>query len=110
MSPTDAILMRIVDLSGGGGGGGSTALAGSGSGGGGAGDGAGSGTVAQAASNASTTETNSGRALVTDPNAEDVDLRNTQAAAQKVQFVEVLDGPDIYTVIIPVVNLDALDV
>lgn len=110
MSPTDAILTRISDLSGaggGGGGGGSTAVTSTGSAGG---SGTGSGIVVQAASSASAAGTNSIRALVTETDAEDVDLRNTQATAQHIQFVEILGGPDIYAVVVSVVDLDALNV
>ena len=109
MSPTEAMLTRINDLSGsggGGGGGGSTGITSTGSG---SGSGTGSGVVAQAASNASAADTNSVRELVTETDTEDVNLRNTQATTQHIQFVEILRRSDIHAVVVPVVDLHALN-
>lgn len=111
MSPTDAILTRRAERSGsggsGGGGGGSTVSAITGSGGG---SGTGSGVVVHAASSSSAVKEKSDRSLVTETDAEDVDLRDTQATAQHIEFVEIVRGPDIHAVVISVVDLDALDV
>lgn len=108
MSPTDAMLTRMADLSGpGGGGGGSIGSTCTGSGGGSV---TGSGVVPQAASSSSATKTKCARALITETDAEDVNLRDAQATAKHIEFVEVVRGPDIHAVVVPVIDLDALDV
>ena len=109
MSPTDAMLTRMADLSGpGGGGGGSIGSTNTGSGGGSV---TVSGVLTQAASSSSSaTRTKCDRALVTETDTEDINLRDAQATAQHVQFVEIVRGPDTDAGVIPVVDLDALDV
>ena len=95
------MLMRIADLSGSGGGGGGGAGAGSATGSGvGSGAGAGSGGVAHAASSARHAQLTSMRWLVTEADAQDVDLRRAQATAQHVQLVEVVGGADIDAVVV----------
>ena len=113
MSPTDAMLMRIPDLSGSGGGGGRRGSAGAAGSVSGGGAGAGSGAVAQAASSDSDSASSSDamRALVvTEPDTQYIDLRSAQAAAQQVQFVEILGRADVDAVVVAVIDLDALDV
>ena len=117
MSPTDAMLMRIADLSGSGSGsGGSGGGVGAGSGtstsaGFGGGSGAGSGCVEHAASSDSANrQTSFRRSVVTEADAEYVNLRCAQTTAQHVQFVKVVGRADINAMVIAVVNLDALDV
>jgi len=114
MSPTDAMLIRMADLSGsgGGGGGGSGASTMAGSGGSfGADSGSGSGGVAHAASSVSAQRPRSVRiSVVTEADAEYVNLRCAQTTAQHVQFVKVVGRADINAMVIAVVNLDALDV
>ncbi len=113
MSPTDAMLTRMDDVSGsgsGGGGGGGAGSTGATSTGWGAGSGTGSGAVVQAASSASAIKTKGVVALVTEADSENVDLRGAQTGAQHVQFVEVFRRTDIHTMVVPVVNFHSLDV
>lgn len=121
MSPTDAMLMRIADLSGSRSG--SRSGSGVGNGGVGAGSGTstsagfvggagtGSGCVAHAVSSDSANrQTSCRRSVVTEADAEYVDLRCTQAAAEHVQLVEIVGGSDVNAMVVAVVNLDTLDV
>ena len=112
MSPTDAMLIRIADLSGAGGGGGGGGVSGTSTTAGSGGRcGAGSGCVAHAASSDSVKRPRSFLiSVVTEANAEYVDLCHAQTTAQHVQFVKVVGWADINAMVVAVVNLDALDV
>ena len=48
--------------------------------------------------------------VVTEADTKHVDLRDTQSTAQHVQFVEVIRRPYVDTMVVAVVDLDALDV
>ena len=107
--------MRNVLLSGSGGGAGLNGFTGSG---GSAGSGftvtcSSTGSSGGAPAHAASASAKSARIrwrLVTEPDAQHVDLRRTQAAAQHVEFVEVFGRPDIDAVVITIVDHDALDV
>lgn len=106
MSPTDAILMRKVDLSGAGGDGGAVGRgAASGTG---AETGAG-GTLAHAASCNKAKQKNSRADLVTESNTHDVNLGRAQPAARHIQFIKVVYRSNIDTVIIAIIDLRTLD-
>ena len=113
MSPTDANVMRYSLMSGSGGGaGGAGGAAGSGSvtATGSAGStGGGSGVVAQPASIASSRAATGSLVLVTKPDAQYVDLGRAQAAAQHVEFIEIIRRANTYPVISLVVDRNALN-
>ena len=50
------------------------------------------------------------RQSVTEANAKHVDLRVPQAAAQHVEFVEIIGPTDVHAEVVAVVHLDALNV
>jgi hypothetical protein len=108
MSPTAAMLILVAGRAG------STISTGSvagtaSSGAGGSGGGDTGAVVVQAASDPSTRAVRLCRRLFTEPDAYDVDLRGAQAAAQDVEFFEVVRRTDAYAVIRLVVDRYALD-
>lgn len=107
------MLMRWSDFVGGGGGRGAGGAAGI-STGFDSDSGCGCGPVVHAAINSIATvavsERKDAAALVTEANPEDINLRHTQAAAQHVQLIEIIGRADVDTVIVAIVDLDALNV
>ena len=90
---------------GGGGGGGAAASVGSGTGAAGAAGSTG-GSVAQPATN----RTSSDSRLVTQPDAQYIDIRLPEPGAKQVEFIQVVDGADADAVVSPVVDRDPLHV
>ena len=68
----------------------------------------GSGGVAQAASNDSARRKTVVRALITEPYTKNIYLGCAQAAAQHVQFIEIVGRTNVDAVVIAVIDLDAL--
>ena len=113
MSPTDAILILSSLLSGSGGGGGGTGsgVGGSTTTGSGAGSGAGGGACVAHPSSSDAASSDAMRARsVTEADAQYVDLRRAQAAAQHIEFIEVISRTNVDAMVVAVVDLDALDV
>ena len=102
--------MRNCDRSGDGGGigvggaGGFSATTGSG-----VGVGSNTGGVAQAANCNISTTAKLLAALVTEPNSHNVDLGRTQPRPGYIEFIKVIDRPDIDPEVIAIVNARALD-
>ena len=67
------------------------------------------GLVAHAASAVSARTAIVCEALVTEPDAQYIDLRDAQAAAQHIEFVEVISRANAYAMISPFVNRNALN-
>ena len=107
ISPTEAMLTRIVDRSGGGGGGGNVFAAG-GRGGGDTRVGSSGGTVAQAANCNVSSNKNNFLKLVTEPDTHDVDFCCPEPTPSHVQFVKVVDGADINPKVISIIDLRTL--
>jgi hypothetical protein len=107
------MLRRKCDMSGRAGGGGAGGCGGVGNASTGAGCGSGvdsvSGGAAHAASDIAARPIDICRKLVTQTNTQYVDLGNTQAAAQHVEFIEVIRRADTHPVIGLVVDRYALD-
>lgn len=101
------MLTRIVDRSGGGGGGGNVFAAG-GRGGGDTGVGSSGGTVAQAANCNVSSNKNNFLKLVTEPDTHDVNFGCPQSTPSHVQLIKILDGADINSKVISIIDLCAL--
>lgn len=108
------MLMRNADFGGGAGGDGaaggaiaSTGCVGTST------SGSGAGPVAQAASNRAVATPAPQRAiprtLVTEANPEDIDFRGPEAAAQHVQFIQIVGRADVDAVVVSIIDLDALN-
>ena len=112
MSPTAATLSRRLLLSISGGGAGSLTAGTSGAGGWSAtagGGGSAGGVVVHAARSSSSNGANRRVALVTESNAQHINIGLPELIANQVQPVEILYGPDAYPVISPVVNRNTLN-
>lgn len=112
MSPTDAILILNVLLSGSGGRADARVVAVSGFAVSTASIEVGAlpgGAVVQPASAASTRNAKVREELITEPDAKHVDLSRSQAAAEHVEFVEVVGWAYTHTVICLVINSHTLD-
>ena len=103
------ILTRIVDRSGcGGGGGGSGSAAGGGGRTGSGMFGTDGGVAAQAASCAASSNTSGFVKSVTEPDTHDVDFGFPEPTSSHVQLVKIVNGADINTKVIPIIDLCAL--